>query len=203
MPEPLTSEGLRGLYGEPSHRARAKELTSLDAHARAFIALSPFLVIATANAQGQCDAAPRGDAPGFVAVLDSRRLLIPDRRGNNRIDSLGNITANPEVGLLFLVPGIQETLRVNGAAQITLDPMLLEPLAVDGKAPRSGLLVTVREIFFHCGKALIRSDLWNPARHVPRGEFPSFGRILADQIEGIDAAACDLSIQDAYKTQLY
>ena len=203
MPEPPTAEALHSLYGEPSYRARAKEMTALDSHARAFIALSPFLVIATADAGGHCDAAPRGDAPGFVSVLDSGRLLIPDRRGNNRIDSLGNIAANPEVGLLFLVPGIQETLRVNGPAEITLDPALLEPLAVDGKPPRSALLVTVREVFFHCGKALIRSDLWNPARHIPPAGFPSLGKILADEIEGIEAAACDLSIQDAYKTQLY
>jgi uncharacterized protein len=203
MTDTLTKPDLRALFGAPSELAVKKELHRLDPHARAFIALSPFVVVASADAAGRCDATPRGDAPGFVEVLDDGRLLIPDRRGNNRIDTFQNIAENPHVGLIFMVPGINETLRVNGAASITTEPALLEPLAVQGKTPKAALLVTPEEVYFHCGKALIRSDLWNAEKKVPRSAFPSLGKIIADQVSGVDAVGADRVIEDAYRTRLY
>src|SRR5207248_8769326 len=184
-------EALRELYGPPSDRAVKKQLSRFDEHCRAFIARSPFLVIASSDPSGRCDASPKGDAPGFVKVLDDATLLIPDRLGNNRVDTIGNLLSSPGVGLIFFVPGIRETLRVNGRARITTDPALLEPLAVNGKVPRSGILISAEEVYFHCGKALIRSDLWNPDKHVKRSDFPSLGRILADQIGGINVVEAE------------
>jgi len=196
-------EHLRESYGAPSERALKKQLNRLDKHCRDFIARSPFLVIASADPSGRCDASPKGDAPGFVQVIDDTTLLIPDRLGNNRIDTLANLLARPGIGLIFFVPGINETLRVNGRACITTDPALLEPLAVDGKVPRSAILVTAEEIYFHCGKALIRSDLWNPDKQVRRSDFPSLGRILADQIGGISVEESERYTAESYKTRLY
>jgi uncharacterized protein len=194
---------LHNLYGEPLDRAVKKQLDHLDKHCRAFIALSPFVVVASSAPDGSCDASPRGDAPGFVAVPDEHTLLIPDRRGNNRVDSLENIAGNPHVGLLFLVPGMDETLRVNGSARITTEASLLEPLAVRGQVPRTGLLVTVAEAYLQCGKALIRSDLWNPDKRIDRSSFPSMGQIMADQIAGLDARETECSIEEAYRERLY
>jgi PPOX class probable FMN-dependent enzyme len=197
------SERLHEIYGAPSERALSKQLRRLDRHCRAFIARSPFLVVASGDASGRCDASPKGDAPGFVAVLDDATLLIPDRLGNNRVDTLGNLLARPGVGLIFFVPGVNETLRVNGRARVTTEPALLEPLAVNGKIPRSGILVAVDEVYFHCGKALIRSDLWNPEKYLARGDLPSLGRILADQIGGIDAAEAERQTAESYRNRLY
>jgi PPOX class probable FMN-dependent enzyme len=194
---------LRERYGPPSERSLQKEMTKLDAHCRNFIALSPFLVIATAGADGLGDCSPRGDAPGFVAVLDDTTILIPDRLGNNRTDSLRNIIDNPGIGLLFLLPGVNETLRVNGIARITTDAALLAPLAAHGKAPRSGLLIEVKEAYLQCGKALIRSKLWDPATQIERARFPSLGKILADQIGLPDVAAAERMTEEGYRTRLY
>jgi PPOX class probable FMN-dependent enzyme len=194
---------LRARYGAPSERAVKKQLARLDRHCRDFIALSPFLVIATAGDDGLADASPRGDAPGFVAVLDDTTLLIPDRLGNNRVDSLGNLVENPAIGLLFFVPGINETLRVNGRARITTDAALLAPLAAQGKAPRSGIIVEIKEAYLQCAKALIRSNLWDPASRIERGAFPSLGKILVDQIGEGEVAASEKSIEEAYRTKLY
>jgi PPOX class probable FMN-dependent enzyme len=194
---------MRARYGEPSERSLLKELTKLDAHCRNFIARSPFLVIATSGADGLGDCSPRGDAPGFVAVLDDSTILIPDRLGNNRTDSLRNIIDNPGVGLLFLLPGVNETLRINGLARIITDETLLAPLAAQGKAPRSGLRVEIKEAYLQCGKALIRSKLWDPATQIERGSFPSLGKILADQIGLADVAASERMTEEAYKTRLY
>jgi uncharacterized protein len=196
-------ETLRDIYGPPSERSLKKQLTRFDKHCRAFIARSPFLVIASSDPSGQCDASPKGDAPGFVQVVDDETLLIPDRLGNNRVDTIGNLLARPGVGLIFFVPGLNETLRVNGRAQVTADPALLEPLAVNGKVPRGGILVIAEEIYFHCGKALIRSDLWNPEKQLRRSEFPSLGRILADQIGGISVEDSELLTAESYRTRLY
>jgi uncharacterized protein len=194
---------LREIYEPPSDRAVKKQLSRLDKHCRAFIARSPFVVIASSDPSGRCDASPKGDAPGFVQVLDDETLLIPDRLGNNRIDTIGNLLERPGVGLIFFVPGLNETLRVNGRARITTDPALLEPLAVNGKVPRSGILVAAEEIYFHCGKALIRSDLWNPEKQLRKSEFPSLGRILADQIGGISVDESERVTAESYRTRLY
>lgn len=194
---------LREIYGPPSERAVKKQQSRFDRHSRAFIARSPFLVIASSDPAGRCDASPKGDAPGFVRVLDDTTLLIPDRLGNNRTDTLGNLLARSGVGLVFFVPGVNETLRVNGRARVTIDPELLEPLAVNGKAPRSAVVVAAEEIYFHCGKALIRSDLWNPDKHIARGDFPSLGRILADQIGGINVEEAERATAESYKNRLY
>jgi hypothetical protein len=194
---------LRKIYGEPMERAVKKQLTRLDRHCRNFIALSPFLVIASSDPAGRCDASPKGDMPGFVRVVDDTTLLIPDRLGNNRVDTLGNLLLRPGVGLIFFVPGVNETLRVNGRAQVTTDPSLLEPLAVNGKVPRSGILVAAEEIYFHCGKALIRSDLWNPKKHVARGSWPSLGRIIAEQVGGMDPDDAERQTAESYRTRLY
>ena len=197
------SEHLRTLYGEPSELAMRKTLTQLDEHCRNFIAASPFLVIGSSRSNGAADVSPRGDAPGFVAVLDDKTLLLPDRAGNRRVDTLSNVVDNPNVGLIFFVPGMNETLRINGVAEITTDAALLEPLVVKGKAPVSGLLIHVQEAFLHCAKALIRSRLWDSSRHIERKSFPSLGRMLADQIAGLDAAAADDTIQESYTKRLY
>ena len=195
---------IRSIYGEPAERAKKKQLARLEKHSRAFIALSPFLVIASTDPKGRCDASPKGDAPGFVQVLDDETLLIPDRLGNNRVDTIGNLLASPGVGLIFFVPGLRETLRVNGRARITSDPALLEPCAVNGKAPRSGILVTAEEVYFHCGKALIRSDLWNPEKHTPQSDFPSLGRIIAEQIgDGRSIEESERYTAESYRTRLY
>lgn len=194
---------LRGQFGPVGPLAARKVLDHIDDYGRRFIALAPFLVVASADKAGHVDASPRGDAPGFVAVADSRTLVIPDRRGNNRIDTFLNLLESPGVGLIFLVPGIDETFRVNGTAALTQDAALLEPMRAQGKVPAAGLLVQVREAFFHCGKAMIRSGLWDPARHVARDTFPSLGRILSDQTAAADVAEAEATIADAYRTRLY
>src|SRR3954470_7004049 len=156
-----TKEGLRDFYAPPIERARLKTLRQLDQHCRRYLELSPFLCLGTAGPEG-IDVSPRGDQPGFVRVLDDRILAIPDWPGNNRLDSLTNLVADSRVGLLFLIPGVQESLRVNGAATITTDAAILSLWSVNGKQPKSALVVTVHEAFLHCGKALIRSKLWEP-----------------------------------------
>ena len=203
-PHAITSlDALHGLYDAPSERVRLKQIDRLDEHCRAFIAASPFLILATCGSAG-ADGSPRGDRPGFVEVQDDTTLLLPDRRGNNRIDSLRNIVENPAVGLIFLVPGVHETFRVNGRAQISADPALLARFAVDGKAPKTVLVITVQEAFIQCARALVRSDLWNPARHVRRDELPSLGTILAAHTGGkVDAAAYDAEAAVTMPKTLY
>lgn len=197
------SADLRAHVGAVNPLAERKVLDRLDGFCRDFIALSPFLVLATADGAGRADASPRGDAPGFVQVLDERRLLIPDRRGNNRVDSYANVLAAPGVGLIFMVPGIAETLRVNGRARLTRDVALLEPMTVQERTPTLGLLVDVEEAFFHCGKALIRSKLWDPAVQVECGGFPSLGRIVAEQTKAIGVAEAEANMEEGYRTRLY
>lgn len=204
LPATLTDcDRLREHYGPISGLAEKKVLTFLDPHARSFIALSPFHVLATAGGDGTADASPRGDAPGFVKVLDDRRLLVPDRIGNNRIDSFRNIVAHPGVGLLFFVPGVDETLRVNGRASLTTDAAVLAPHAVQGKTPRAAMLVEVDEVFFHCGKALKRSRLWSPEVQIERSSFPTLGRIIADQTRVGTAEEADQRLEESYRTRLY
>lgn len=205
MPDSLTtSEDIRAHYGAPSPLAANKTIRHLDNHAIAFIALSPFVVVASSDAAGNCDATPRGDAPGFVKVLDARTLILPDRRGNNRVDTMLNIAANPRLGLLFMVPGFGETLRVNGKVSITTDPALLAPLTAGGVQPTAGIVLHVDEVFFHCAKALIRSDLWNPDKRRERKIFPSLARIIADQVGGVDdIPAAEANLEESYRARLY
>jgi PPOX class probable FMN-dependent enzyme len=202
MNEIVKPDDVRTLYGEPSDLVRKKVLDRLDKHCQHFIRLSPFVVVASCDESG-ADATPRGDAPGFVVIVNDRRLLIPDRRGNNRIDTLLNVARNPQIGLLFMVPGINETLRVNGVGRIVTDHSVLEPLAAQGKIPTSALEIDVQEAFFHCGKAMIRSRLWEADAKVDRKTFPSLGRIVADQIAGLDAEAADKNLEEGYRTRLY
>ena len=162
--EILTDEELRELYGPPTVRALAKQQAVLNEDSRAFIAHSPFLAMGTSSADGRCDVSPKGDAPGFVQVLDDHTLLIPDRPGNNRLDGLGNIVQNAHVGLLFFIPGREDTLRVNGRATIVRDEALLDRLRVDGKRPRTALVVEVEEVFMHCARSFKRAGLWQPER---------------------------------------
>ncbi|MCE2500445.1 MAG: pyridoxamine 5'-phosphate oxidase family protein [Dehalococcoidia bacterium] len=194
---------LRTVYPSPAPRAAQKVLAHLDIHCRNFIALSPFCVLSSSDGNGQADASPRGDPPGFVKVLDDRTLLLPDRPGNNQVDSLQNIVENPGVGLLFFIPGMNETLRVKGRAEITTDPDLLEPLTVGGRPPLSGLKVTVEEAFLHCGRALIRGRLWDADAQIERSSYPSYGQVLADQIAGADAREIDDDELEANRQRLY
>lgn len=175
-------EQLRAIYPEPKGRTVRKVIDRLEAHCRTFIGLSPFLLLSTAAADGKGDVTPRGDAPGFVAVLDDHHLAIPDRPGNNRLDSLQNVIENPEVGILFLVPGFMETLRVNGTAEIRTDDDLRQRFAVDGKLPASVLVVRVREAFLHCAKSVMRSRLWEAQAQVDRAVMPTIGQIISDQL---------------------
>ncbi|MBI2217802.1 MAG: pyridoxamine 5'-phosphate oxidase family protein [Candidatus Rokubacteria bacterium] len=176
-----SEQELRALIGSPSELAVKKQLAALDAHARAFIARSPFLLMATASGAGRCDVSPKGDGPGFVLVLDERHLVVPDRPGNRRLDGMRNILENPHVGLIFLVPGKDETLRVNGRASIVRDAELLARMEVGGKRPQLGIGVEVEECFFHCPKAFLRSKLWKPEHWPDRTDLPSMARIMYDQ----------------------
>jgi PPOX class probable FMN-dependent enzyme len=194
---------LERLYEKPLEASLVKEIDYIHPDYRAFIAASPFVVLATSGPEG-LDASPRGDRPGFVSVADDRTLLLPDRRGNNRIDSLRNIVSDPRVGLLFLIPGVSETIRVNGRAVISTAPALLERFAVDGKPPRTVLVVHVDRVYFQCARAILRSALWDPAQHADRAGLPSIGKILDDLTRsGIDAATYDQSFAERVKTTLY
>ena len=199
----LTVDEVRNDYGEAMELSRDKVMSHLDRHARAFIARSPFLVLGTADARGRQDVSPRGDPPGFVRVLDDHTLAVPDRPGNRRLDSLLNIASQPNVSLLFIVPGFDDTLRVNGRARISRRPAILHDLAVGGKPALSALVVSVEEVFMHCAKAFIRSRFWDPLARQDRRSFPSLGRIIADQIAGVDAAEADQSIDENYRSELY
>jgi len=169
---------LEKVYGQPVEAAIVKEVARITPHYRAYIEASPFATLATSGPEG-LDCSPRGDRPGFVRVADERTLMLPDRRGNNRIDSLRNIVHDPRTALLFLVPGVGNTLRVNGRGRISVEPALLASFAVDDKPPRSVLVIDVDAVYFQCARALVRSDLWNPARHVDARSLPSAGQILA------------------------
>jgi PPOX class probable FMN-dependent enzyme len=176
--------GLAAIYGESSQGAIAKEIAYIHPHYRAMIEASPFMVLATSGPEG-LDCSPRGDPPGsFVQVLDEKTLLIPDRRGNNRIDSLRNIVRDPRVALLFLIPGVGETLRVNGTAAISVAPELIGRFPFRNTLPRTVIVVTAESVYFQCPKALIRSELWNPDKHVERARLPTTGKILADITAG-------------------
>jgi len=181
----ITDEAsLRSLHHKPMLRATGKVLRALDIYCRRIIALSPFCVVATQGPNG-ADISPRGDPSGFVRVLDDLTLLLPDRVGNNRLDTMTNLLANPRIGLLFLVPGMNETLRINGTARITNDARLLAPSAVNNRAPKVGIVVTVEEALLHCAKALVRSALWDASRHIDRSIMPTYAQMLLEHVKGL------------------
>ena len=171
---------LRELYGEPSARVLEKDIGRLDEHCREFLARSPFMLLGTSGTGGRCDVSPKGDGPGFVLALDDKTLAIPDRLGNRRLDSLQNIVENPHVGLLFVIPGMNETLRVNGSALLVRDEELLERLAVEGKRPNLAIVVSIEECYMHCAKSFLRSGLWDHEKFIDRSTFPSLARIIED-----------------------
>jgi PPOX class probable FMN-dependent enzyme len=192
---------LRARYREPSETVRRKVMPRLDKHARAFIAKSPFLCIGTAAAGGKADVSPRGDPPGFVQVLDDATILIPDRPGNNRLDSMQNIIENPRVGLIFFLPGVEETLRLDGRAEIVAGHPALASCEVNGKTPEIGILVHVEHAHLHCAKALKRAKLWDPASRIDRKSFPTLGQMITDQISdlGVTAEEADANLEKAYR----
>jgi hypothetical protein len=198
-----TLDQLQAIYGEPVGNSLVKELDHISDHYRALIEASPFVVVATSG-PGGLDCTPRGDPPGFVRVAGRHTLMIPDRRGNNRIDSLRNLVSDPRIALLFLIPGVGETLRVNGRAVISIDPDLCRSFAIADKLPRSVIVVTAERVYFQCPKALLRSRLWDPARHVERRSLPSAGEILAAIRPGeIDAEALDRAYPERLKQTIY
>ncbi|MBV9116113.1 MAG: pyridoxamine 5'-phosphate oxidase family protein [Acetobacteraceae bacterium] len=194
---------LDALYGTPSEPALRKEVDYIHPHYRAFIDASPFLAVATSGPDG-LDVSPRGDPAGFVVVKDAHTLLLPDRRGNNRVDSLRNLIHDPRIALLFLIPGISETLRVNGRATISVDPALLERFPAQGKLPRSVIVVRAERVYFQCAKAVMRSELWNPERHIKRSALPSNGTILADLTRGaVDGRVYDQGAPERLRQTIY
>jgi uncharacterized protein len=194
---------LDAIYGESSAGAIHKEVEYIHPHYRAMIEASPFLVLATVGPEG-LDASPRGNPAGFVHVLDDKTLLIPDRRGNNRIDSLRNIVRDDRVAVLFLIPGVGETLRVNGRAAISVAPELIGRFPFRGTLPRSVIVVTAESVYFQCPKAIVRSELWNPEKHISRKDLPSTGRILEDVTTGmIDGEQYDRDYPERLRTTIY
>lgn len=203
-PHHITSlEALEARYGQPSGAAVAKEIDYVSEHYGAMIKASPFCSVATVSDEG-LDCSPRGDAPGFVEVADQKTLLLPDRRGNNRIDNLRNIIRDPRISLLFLIPGVGETLRVNGRAMISVDPALLERFIVNGQQPRSVIVVTVERVYFQCSKAIVRSKLWDPATQIPRTALPSTGTMVEALSKGeIKGVEYDKLYPERIKQTLY
>ena len=196
-------EQLEALYGEPYGPAVVKEIDHISPGYRKLIEAAPFVAIATGDAEG-FDCSPKGDAPGFVKILDEKTLAIPDRPGNNRIDGYRNILRNPHIALLFLIPGIGETLRVNGRAAISIDPDLMASFAINGKLPRSVLLVHIETMFFHCSKAIVRSKLWDEATKIDRKSLPSTGSIIAEVSKGtFGGEAYDREAPARIKAMLY
>jgi PPOX class probable FMN-dependent enzyme len=189
------AEELRPLYYQPSALVRDKQLDRLDAHCSRFIGYAPLVVIGSFHPGRGQDVSPRGDAPGFVRVLDSQHLAIPDRPGNNRLDTIENLLAHPAIGLLFIVPGIDESLRINGTARLTRSPQLLESMSVAGKVPKLAIIVTIAEAFLHCSKALKRGRLWSDDFRLDRAELPTLGRMLADQTMQSGQTAGDIEVR--------
>jgi uncharacterized protein len=196
-------EQLRTLYQPPMERAVKKELKHLDRHHKRFVELSPFLAISSTGADGRGDVSPRGEHPGFVHALDDVRLAIPDRPGNNRLDTLTNIIANPAVGLMFMLPGVNEVLRVNGEAELRDDADLLARFVVNGRPPKLAILVHVKEAYLHCPKAMMRSGLWEERTKVARSVLPSLGEMIADQMGLSAPAESNEATLERYKSQLY
>ena len=197
-----TLEQLREVYPPPAERSVLKEVDHLDHHCRAFIALSPFVLISSSDAEGACDTSPKGGPPGFVTVLDDHRLLIPDATGNRRLDSLQNMLENPRVGLLFLIPRMGEVLRVNGHVELRRDPELLQGLQTGGRPAKLALIVTVEQAYLHCAKSIIRSKLWKTESWPEAEELPSAAEILNDHIGIGDLAASAAALQESYAQRI-
>lgn len=195
---------LRALIGTPNEMGRRKQLSALDPHARTFIGHSPFVLIATSAGDGSCDVSPRGDAPGFVLVLGDRKLAIPDRPGNRRHDSFRNLFENPGIGLLLLVPGMEETLRINGRAQVVREAPWFDQMIVRSKRPLVAIVVDIDEVFFHCPKSFRRSQIWEPATWPERSALPTLGQIFKDQISVEQTAnELDCALEESYTRTLY
>jgi PPOX class probable FMN-dependent enzyme len=203
MTEICSLTDLRSTYARPSEIAVKKELAFIDRHARDFIARSPFVVISTSDADGWPDGSPRGDAPGFVTVVDEHRLQLPDRPGNTRLDSVPHLIATPRIALLFVGPDRRETLRVNGTARLLTDEALRAQHAVNGKPARAVVEITAKSIYFQCGKALIRSALWQKEKWPSLDGMATFAEAIADQIKGIDPVAAEARLSEAYRDKLY
>ena len=198
-----TEDQLRELYARPKGRPLTKQLDRLETHCRRFISLSPFLVLSTSASGELSDASPRGEEPGFVKVLDDQRIAIPDRPGNNRLDSLTNILEFPGVGLLFLIPGVDETLRINGTAEIRDDQDLLDIFEVNGRKPKTVLVVHVKEVYLHCAKALMRSKLWDVDAQIDRDELPSMSQMINEQTKSDLPLESQEDMKKRYKAVLY
>jgi uncharacterized protein len=200
-------QALRGLFPPTHELAAQKVLSNLDKHAQDFIRRSPFVCVGTQDANGKADVSPRGDPAGFVRILDDKTLAIPDRPGNNRLDTLSNILANPNVGLLFIIPGFDDTLRINGQAQLVTDPELLDSMAMNGRSPKLAIVVQVGEVFLHCAKAFRRSKLWDPGHFQDRSAMPSLMKIILDQTGGAPGEAemqkRDADLEADYRTSMY
>ncbi|MBB4956196.1 PPOX class probable FMN-dependent enzyme [Agrobacterium vitis] len=197
-----TLEQLSEIYGPIKETSLAKEIPHLNEDYAALIKASPFLLLSTVGPDGT-DCSPKGDAPGFVQIIDRKTLAIPDRPGNNRIDNLKNIIRDGRISLLFMVPGMGETLRVNGRASITADDEMLHRFSVDGKLPRTVIVVTIESVYFHCSKAIVRSKLWDPTLHVERATLPSPGQMLKNIVTGFDGEAYDTALPERVKATLY
>jgi hypothetical protein len=199
----VTSEAqLDALYGQPAGAAVIKEIDHISEHYRRFIDVSPFVIVATSGPEG-LDCTPRGDPAGFVRVVDDRTVMLPDRRGNNRIDTLRNIVRDPRISLLFLVPGVGRTLRINGRAAINIEPELCASFTMEGKVPRSVIVVTAERVYTQCPKALVRSKLWDPRLHVDERTLPSSGTIMKALQEGFDGETYDRNYPQRLKETIY
>ncbi|WP_456750620.1 MSMEG_1061 family FMN-dependent PPOX-type flavoprotein [Bradyrhizobium sp. USDA 4461] len=192
---------LRSFYRNPSAMVLQKQINWIDAHSRKFIGLSPLVFIGSAHPVRGMDVSPRGDAPGFVRVLDEHRIAIPDRPGNNRLDTIENLLAKPDIGLLFLIPGIGDMRRINGTARVTRSEGLLQSMSVNASAPKLAIVVSVNEVFLHCTRAVMRSRLWSDEYRIPRDQLPTLGRMIADQAgsTGLTAEEADSRIDAAYQ----
>ena len=193
---------LEALYGEPLGRSLTKELDHISDHYRAFIEHAPFVIVATSGPEG-LDCSPRGDPPGFVRVQDANTVLLPDRRGNNRLDTLKNIVRDPRISLLFLIPGVGETLRINGRAEIVVDEDLASTFEIQGKPPKLVVVVNVDRVYFQCQKALVRSKLWDSDTQIPRTALPSTGTMLEALDANIDASTFDQNYPEHMKKSIY
>ncbi|WP_273853058.1 pyridoxamine 5'-phosphate oxidase family protein [Guptibacillus spartinae] len=198
-------EELRALVGEPSERAKNKVISHIDENCRNFLAMSPFLMMATSDSEGNCDSSPRGDAPGFVQVMDDQWLVIPERPGNKRLDSIMNILSNSRIGLIFLIPGLEETLRINGKATIMKDEKVLKTMHVGGKVPLLGIAVKVEECFIHCAKALKRSNLWDSESWPSKEVLPKPAKILAEHtnLPGMTEEKVAEGLRESYSKRMY